>query len=157
MTAATQSGWAEHARARLQAAGYRRGGARTAVVAALSRHGCAVTALDLEEELRRRKPAPARASIYRALEQLEQLGLLRRLEVTRGVAGYERIEPDGEHHHHAICSECGRMIPFEDASLERAIVKVSGRMGFDAAEHEVTIRGRCERCSTLTARSAARR
>jgi Fur family ferric uptake transcriptional regulator len=117
------------------------------VVEALARHDCAVTALDLDDELRRRKPPVGRASVYRALEQLEQLGLLRRLEVSRGVAGYERIEPDGEHHHHAICRECGRMIPFEDASLERAIDKVSGRMGFDAAEHEVTIRGHCERCA----------
>ena len=144
MTAATQMSWAEHALATLQAAGYRRGGARTAVVEALARHDCAVTALELDDELRRRKPAVGRASIYRALEQL---GVLRRLEVARGVAGYERIEPDGEHHHHAICRDCGRMIPFEDASLERAIDKVSGRMSFDAAEHEVTIRGRCERCA----------
>jgi Fur family ferric uptake transcriptional regulator len=49
--------------------------------------------------------------------------------------------------HHAICRQCGRMMSFEDASLERAIDKVSGRMGFDAAEHEVTIRGQCERCA----------
>lgn len=146
MNATTQTRWAEHALATLQAAGYRRGGARTAVVEALSRHDCAVTALELDDELRRHKPAPGRASIYRALEQLEQLGLLRRLEVTRGVAGYERIESDGEHHHHAICRECGRMIPFEDASLERAIDEVSRRMSFDAVEHEVTIRGRCEHC-----------
>ena len=147
MSAATQTGWAEHALATLRAAGHRRGGARTAVVEALARHDCAVTALDLDDELRRRKPAVGRASIYRALEQLEQLGLLRRIEVARGVAGYERIARDGEHHHHAICRDCGRMIPFEDASLERAIDQVSGRMGFDAAEHEVTIRGRCERCA----------
>jgi len=144
---AVKADWTEYALARLHAAGYRRGGARTAVVEALARHDCAVTALELEGELRRRKPAPARASIYRALEQLEQLGLLRRLEVSRGVAGYERIEHDGEHHHHAICQQCGRMIPFEDATLERAIDEVSGRMSFDAAEHEVTIRGRCERCA----------
>ena len=147
MTASTQTDWAEHALDALRGAGYRRGGARTAVVEALARHDCAVTALDLDDELRRREPPVGRASVYRALEQLEQLGLLRRLEVSRGVAGYERIEPDGEHHHHAICRECGRMIPFEDASLERAIDKVSGRMGFDAAEHEVTIRGHCERCA----------
>jgi Fur family transcriptional regulator, ferric uptake regulator len=147
MATATKTDWTEYALSRLRSAGYRRGGARTAVVEALARRDCAVTALDLDDELRRRKPAPARASIYRALEQLEQLGLLRRLEVSRGVAGYERIEPDGEHHHHAICGDCGRMIPFEDASLERAIDKVSGRMSFDAAEHEVTIRGRCERCA----------
>jgi Fur family transcriptional regulator, ferric uptake regulator len=147
MTTAIQTRWAEHALSTLQAAGYRRGGARTVVVEALARHDCAVTALDLDDELRRRKPAVGRASIYRALEQLEQLGLLRRLEVSRGVAGYERIDPDGEHHHHAICRDCGRMIRFEDASLERAIDEVSGRMSFDAAEHEVTIRGRCERCA----------
>jgi Fur family transcriptional regulator, ferric uptake regulator len=148
MSTRTTTRWSDHALASLQAAGYRRGGARTAVVEALSRHNCAVTALELDDELRGRKSAPGRASIYRALDQLEQLGLLRRLEVSRGVAGYERIEPDGDHHHHAICRDCGRMIPFEDASLERAIDKVSGRMSFDAAEHEVTIRGRCERCVT---------
>jgi Fur family transcriptional regulator, ferric uptake regulator len=144
---ATQTRWAEHALATLQAAGYRRGGARRAVVEALSRHDCAVTALELEEELRQRRPAPGRASIYRALEQLERLGLLRRLEVSRGIAGFERVEPDGEHHHHAICRDCGRMIRFEDPSLERAIDKVSGRISFDASEHEVTIRGRCQRCA----------
>lgn len=147
MSTAARTSWAEHALAALQAAGYRRGGARTAVVEALARHDCAVTALDLDDELRRRKPAVGRASIYRALEQLEQVGVLRRIEVARGVAGYERIAPGGEHHHHAICRDCGRMIPFEDASLERAIDEVSGRMSFDAAEHEVTIRGRCERCA----------
>ena len=57
MSPATQTSWAEHALAALRAAGYRRGGARTAVVEALARHDCAVTALDLDDELRRRKPA----------------------------------------------------------------------------------------------------
>jgi Fur family transcriptional regulator, ferric uptake regulator len=148
MTTAARTRWAQHALATLQAAGYRRGGARTAVVEALARHDCAVTALELDGELRRRKPAAGRASIYRALEQLEQLDLLRRLEVSRGVAGYERIEPGGEHHHHAICRDCGRMVPFEDPSLERAIDEVAGRMSFDAADHEVVIRGVCERCGS---------
>ena len=114
MATKTDSAWAEHALAALQEAGYRRGGARTAVVEALARHDCAVTALDLDDELRRRRPAVGRASVYRALEQLEQLGLVQRLEVTRGTAGYERVEPGGEHHHHAICRHCGRMVPFED-------------------------------------------
>jgi Fur family transcriptional regulator, ferric uptake regulator len=148
MEAAADSRWVEHALGRMQAAGLRRGGARTAVVEALAGHDCAVTALELDDELRAHKPAPGRASIYRALEQLEQLGLVQRIEVCRGTAGYERVDPGGEHHHHAICRECGRMIPFEDARLERAIAGVGERMGFDAAEHEVVIRGRCERCSS---------
>jgi Fur family ferric uptake transcriptional regulator len=147
MTASTGTDWGEHALAALQAAGHRRGGARTAVVEALAMHSCAVTALDLDDELRRREPPVGRASVYRALEQLEQLGLVQRVEVSRGTAGYERIEPDGHHHHHAICHECGRMIPFEDSSLEHAIHELSETINFDVTEHDVVLRGTCERCA----------
>jgi len=147
MTTSTDTGWAEHALATLHASGHRRGGARTAVVEALARHDCAVTALELDDELRRRKPPVARASVYRALEQLEELGLVRRLEVCRGTAGYERVDPAGHHHHHAICRDCGRMVPFEDRSLEQAIGKLSESMDFDVTEHDVVLRGRCERCT----------
>jgi Fur family ferric uptake transcriptional regulator len=147
MTVAGKSAWAEHALATLRAAGHRRGGARTAVVEALAGHDCAVTALDLDDELRRRSPRVGRASVYRALEQLELLGLVQRVEVSRGTAGYERIEPDGHHHHHAICRECGRMVPFEDSSLEEAIGELSEAISFQVTEHDVILRGRCERCS----------
>jgi Fur family ferric uptake transcriptional regulator len=144
----TQTSWAEHALAALTEAGYRRGGARTAVVEALAAHDCAVTALDLEDEMRRGKPAVGRASVYRALEQLEQLGLVQRIEVCRGTAGYERVDPTGHHHHHAICRDCGRMVPFEDPRLERALEHVAGEMpGFAVAEHDVVLRGVCERCA----------
>jgi Fur family transcriptional regulator, ferric uptake regulator len=143
----THTSWAERALAALSEAGYRRGGARRAVIEALARHDCAVTALDLDDELRRRKPAVGRASVYRALEQLEELGLVQRIEVCRGTAGFERVEPDGHHHHHAICRDCGRMVPFEDSSLEQAIGKLSEAISFDVTEHDVVLRGRCERCA----------
>jgi Fur family transcriptional regulator, ferric uptake regulator len=147
MATHTDMDWARYALETLQAAGHRRGGARTAVVEALARHNCAVTALDLDDELRRRQPPVGRASVYRALEQLEELGLVQRIEVTRGTAGYERIEPDGHHHHHAICRTCGRMVPFEDPSLERAIGQLSASISFDVTEHDVVLRGKCERCA----------
>ncbi len=139
--------WAEFALSRLADAGYRRGGARTAVVEALAEHDCAVTALDLEDELRRSAAEVGRASVYRALEQLEQLGLVQRIEVCRGTAGYERVDPTGHHHHHAICRDCGRMVPFEDPNLERALGKVAGAINFDVSEHEVVLRGVCDRCA----------
>jgi Fur family transcriptional regulator, ferric uptake regulator len=147
MATATKVSWQEHALATLRAAGLRRGGARTAVVEALAGHDCAVTALQLDDELRRRKPRVGRASIYRALEQFEELGLVSRIELTRGTAAYERIEPDGHHHHHAICRNCGKMETFEDSNLERAIGRVSEGISFEVSEHDVVLRGLCERCS----------
>ena len=147
MGTAPSSSWAEYALGRLRAAGYRRGGARIAVDEALAGHDCAVTALDLEDELRRTASPPGRASVYRALEQLEQLGLVQRIEVCRGTAGYERVRPGGEHHHHAICDVCGRMVPFEDPALERALAAVAGGISFEVGEHEVVLRGRCQDCA----------
>jgi Fur family ferric uptake transcriptional regulator len=147
MKTATRQSWEERALDALQGAGYRRGGARTAVIEALAKHDCAVTALDLEEELREREVGVGRASVYRALEQLEGLGLVQRIEVCRGTAGFERIDPTGHHHHHAICRDCGRMVPFEDKSLEKALAEVAGAMPFDVTEHDVVLRGRCERCA----------
>jgi Fur family ferric uptake transcriptional regulator len=147
MTTRIDNDWAEHALETLHAAGHRRGGARTAVVEALAGHDCAVTALELDDQLRRRRPPVGRASVYRALEQLEELGLVQRIEVCRGTAGYERIEPNGHHHHHAICRDCGRMVPFEDSSLEHAIGALSESIRFDVTEHDVVLRGRCERCA----------
>jgi len=140
--------WEEHALAALGEAGYRRGGARTAVVEALAGHDCAVTALALEEELRRRDVSIGRASVYRALEVLEELALVQRFEIERGLAAYERVSPDGHHHHHAICRRCGRMEPFEDRNLERAIAQVADEVDFEVAEHDVVLRGLCERCAS---------
>jgi Fur family transcriptional regulator, ferric uptake regulator len=148
MATALRSGWAEHALETLQEAGLRRGGARTAVVEALARHDCAVTALELDDELRRRRPPVGRASVYRALDQLEELGLVQRIEVTRGTAAYERVQPSGHHHHHAICRSCGRMVTFEDSGLERVIHRVSEKMPFEISEHDVVLRGLCKRCAS---------
>jgi len=147
MAQAVDSRWSEHAFDRLAEAGYRRGGARTAVVEALAQHSCAVNALELEDELRERHARVGRASVYRALELLEELGLVQRFEAARGIASYERIDPSGHHHHHAICRRCGRMEPFENRDLEQAIGQVAAEVPFEIAEHDVVLRGLCERCA----------
>jgi Fur family transcriptional regulator, ferric uptake regulator len=139
--------WVKHATAALGDAGYQRGGARLAVIELLARQDCAMTAIEIDDRLRAAGQAIGRASVYRTLEQLEELKLVHRLEMGRGVASYERAEPSGEHHHHVVCEKCGRVEPFEDPGLERAIGRLQGRVDFEVSDHEVVLRGRCPRCA----------
>ena len=144
---ARDSAWVEHAIAALGDAGYQRGGARLAVIELLARQDCAMTAIEIDDRLRAADHAIGRASVYRTLEQLEELKLVHRLEMGRGMASYERADPGGEHHHHVVCDKCGRVEPFADPGLERAIGRLEGRVGFEVSEHEVVLHGRCPRCA----------
>lgn len=143
MAAASDAAWSEHALATLQEAGLRRGGARVVVVEALARHDCAVSPLQLDREV----PEVGRASVYRTLDQLEQLGLIKRIELTPGSAAFERVELSGHHHHHAVCRSCGRTEAFEDKALEREISRLAKQASFEITEHDVVLRGLCPRCS----------
>jgi Fur family ferric uptake transcriptional regulator len=136
------SDWTDKAFEALRGAGYRSGGSRSQVVELLGSEDCALTALEID----RRLPTVGRASVYRTLEQLEQIGLAQRVDLGGEAAGFERVDPGGNHHHHMVCVNCGRVVPFEDPSLERAIGGVSRRVSFDVSEHDVTLRGTCSRC-----------
>ena len=104
---------------------------------------CAITALELDDRLDR----VGRASVYRAIDQLEDLGLIQKIDVGGDSAAYEKVDPTGHHHHHLVCSNCGRVIPFEDADLETAIHSISARDDFRIESHEITLRGTCRDCS----------
>lgn len=146
MSAASASEWAEHARAVMDQAGHRKGGARNAIIDLLADQPCALSALEIEDHLRRSDRSASRASIYRILELLQERGLVVRLDVGDASARYELIDPGGEHHHHLLCESCGRLVPFDDADLERSIDRVSRRMGFRTNGHEVVLRGDCVAC-----------
>lgn len=134
--------WRERALASLSEAGFRSGGGRKQVIELLGSEDCALTALEIDERL----PDAGRATVYRALEQLERLGLVRRVDVGGDSAAYERVDPSGHHHHHIVCERCGRVIAFEDERLEKAIVALAKRPDFKVSSHEVTLRGECARC-----------
>jgi Fur family transcriptional regulator, ferric uptake regulator len=137
-----EAAWAEHASARLTAAGHRRGGAREAVIELLDSQPCALTALEIEDALRAGRRV-GRASVYRVLDELETLGLVSRVDVGDGIARYE---PHRGHHHHLVCDGCGRLEPFQDDALEQAIRRLADRVSFDVSDHDVTLHGCCERC-----------
>ena len=137
--------WAEHARRELSRTGYRSGGAREEVMALLAEQNCCLSANQIHEILRSGERRIGLASVYRALDLLAQLKLVRRLDVD-GTACYEPASPSGEHHHHAICERCGKLARFEDDELERLIDRVGERLGYDVAAHDVVLRGSCPDC-----------
>ena len=132
--------WARHAEEKLNQAGYRSGDTRRKVIELLAQERCALTALEMDQRL-----AAGRASIYRTLEQLEQLHLIQRIDVGGEAAGYERLDPVG-HHHHLVCRQCGLLAPFADPALERAIETIGREAEFEVDSHDVVLRGRCPRC-----------
>lgn len=140
--------WSDTALARLREASGRSGGARSEVVAYLERQNCCLSAQEIYDGLRGDGVRIGVASVYRALDGLDQLGLLQRVDLGDGVARFERAHAGGEHHHHLVCDDCGKVEPFEDAGLESAIERVAAGHGYVVAAHEVVLHGACEDCAS---------
>jgi Fur family ferric uptake transcriptional regulator len=144
--ATTQVGWGVHALDELRRAGHRSGGARTAVVELLARQDCCLTAQEIFDTLRDDGRRVGIASVYRALDLLTSMRLVQRLEMGAGIARYEPVHADGEHHHHVVCERCGKVAPFADEELEDALGGLASKLGYDLDGHDVTLRGSCPDC-----------
>jgi Fur family transcriptional regulator, ferric uptake regulator len=142
----TTRDWAGHARDVLKEEGFNRGGAREAVIEYLSRQDCAATAQEIHRALRGEGRAIGIASVYRSLEALHNLQLVQRFDAGSGEGRYEAVAPSGEHHHHVICDDCERILPFEDPALEKAIHKLAERVPYAIEGHDVVLHGRCPDC-----------
>ncbi len=139
--------WSDSVHASLAVAGFKRGAARDRIVEILATQPCALSAIEFEDILRRRGEPTARASIYRVLDLLVERGLAERVVVGSGQARFERLEYDGDHHHHLVCDQCGELVAFDDPGLEQAISQVSERLGIRVESHDVTLHGACARCT----------
>jgi Fur family transcriptional regulator, ferric uptake regulator len=145
---AKSAGWVGRAEATLAAAGHKRGGARRAVLELLDDQTCALTALQIEDALRARgsRRRVSRASVYRILDELERLRLLKRVDTGQAMVRYERLSEVEEHHHHLVCDQCGLVMPFSDLGLERAIDRLSKQVPLSVSEHEIVLHGACADC-----------
>jgi Fur family ferric uptake transcriptional regulator len=138
--------WAERTADALALAGFRRGGAREAIVELLGEQPCALSAAEIEDALGDRGRTVSRASVYRVIEELEGIGVLQRVEVGQDSVRFEPLREGPGHHHHLVCERCGRLQPFSDPGIERAIMRLSDRLPARVSEHEIVIRGSCETC-----------
>lgn len=138
--------WIETTTEALRRTGHRRSGARGAVIELLGRQRCCLTAQEIFDRLRADGRQVGLASIYRSLEQLARDGFVQRVDVGSGIARFEPHLPGGEHHHHLVCEDCGKVEAFADDELERALHKVEGQTGYSLA-HDVVLRGVCDDCA----------
>jgi len=148
------SGWSVQALDGLRGAGLRRGGARRAVVEYLDGQDCCRSAQEIHDGIAATGDAVGVASVYRALDTLAELRLVQRVDAGDGIARFEPARSDHQHHHHLVCDGCGKVEPFADEPLERALERAAGRLGYALEQHDVVLRGACNACRQVRSETA---
>jgi Fur family ferric uptake transcriptional regulator len=139
--------WAQTTIDSLLAKGHRDSSARRAVIEFLGGQDCCLTAQEIFDRLRSDRRRVGIASVYRTLEQLSRDGYVQRIDVGAGTTLFEPIHADGQHHHHLVCDDCGKVEAFADDELERALRRVERRTGYSVGGHDVVLRGACDDCT----------
>jgi Fur family transcriptional regulator, ferric uptake regulator len=93
------------------------------------------------EEIRARCPEVGLVTVYRTLDLLGSLGIVRRLDLGDG-SRYELAE---NHHHHMICESCGDISEFEECPLDPERLP-PGSADFEVRSHSLEVYGRCGAC-----------
>ena len=133
---------------RLGQEGQRYTARRREVVELLHRAGRPLT---IHEILSAAKGLP-QSSVYRNLVVLERVGAVTRYPTTSGDHGlYELSEALVGHHHHLVCTSCGRMEDLEvpralEGDLERVVEAIAAVRGFRPSGHRLELVGVCADC-----------
>jgi len=88
-----------------------------------------------------------RATAYRVLALLEELGLVRATQLGSGDAvRWERAHPD--EHFHLRCTSCGAVDHHVGTLVATVREHLDDGHGFEVATVELTVHGRCAQCRT---------
>ena len=134
----------------LEDAGYRLTEPRRAVAEMIAGRDGHFTAAELVDEARGRHPGLGRATVFRALDLFASLNLVERVDLPAGDHAYVACEQ--AHHHHAICTRCGRSLDVDDTGLAEVIAEMGRRSGFRIAAHRLELFGLCAACQAAEAR-----
>ncbi len=85
------------------------------------------------------------ATVYRFLHQLEEKGMVKRLEFGDGRSRFE-WNGDGHHHHHLICRECTRIVDVEECFPPGVEERIARNYGFGEVTHQLEFFGICPSC-----------
>ena len=103
-------------------------------------------------EVLEREPELAQSSAYRNLTVLEGAGVVHRVVTDDEFSRFELAEDLTGHHHHLICSSCGRVEDFTispqlEATLAKAFDRVAGDTAFRVEHHRLDLVGTCAACA----------
>lgn len=148
-------------------AGYSNTRARRAVLEALCAAGGQATPAQLLDLGRVHQPALGLVTVYRTLEILSSLGLVRKLHLDEGCSTYaispasvQHAEAEGhraaayvphEHSHHVICQRCRRATEFAGCDIDVVVAAVETQTGYRVAEHWLEMFGLCPECQVAAA------
>ena len=131
---------------RLRDAGYKLTNARLTVLAVLEEADGHITSTELLERVNQLDPSIGRASVFRTLDLFTQLSLIRPTYFESSVTPTYVLMPNG-HHHHIICSNCNRVIEFEDCGLESLCHELEQRFHVHLTGHLLEFYGLCDDCT----------
>jgi Fur family ferric uptake transcriptional regulator len=128
----------------LDRAGYRLTEPRRRLAGLIGSREGHFTASDLVADARERRLGVGRATVFRTLEVLEELGAVERLDLPSGEHAY--VVCQRAHHHHVVCSSCGRTSEIDDAGLRVVVGEIARRTGYRVDEHRLELFGLCPAC-----------
>ncbi len=130
---------------RLRDAGHKLTTARLTVLDVLEKSGGHITSAEVLEQVNAIDPSIGRASVFRTLDLLTSLSIIRPTYIHSSMTPSYVLLPNG-HHHHIICTNCNRVIEFEECDLGNIEAELERRHGVKLSGHLLEFYGLCDRC-----------
>jgi Fur family transcriptional regulator, ferric uptake regulator len=130
---------------RIHDAGHKLTNARLTVLNVLESSGGHITSAEVLEQVSESDPTIGRASVFRTLDLLTSLSIIRPTYMHSSMTPTYVLLPDG-HHHHIICTNCNRVIEFEDCGLSDIAAQLEARFHVKLTGHLLEFYGLCEQC-----------
>jgi len=128
----------------LERGGHRLTEPRRQVAALITARRGHFAAADLVDDAHRRGAGVGRATVFRTLELLADLEAIERIDLPSGEHAYVACEP--AHHHHLVCSSCGRSAEVVDGDLAKTVERIGRRTGYRIDSHRLELFGLCPVC-----------
>ena len=130
-------------REKLRGSGYRLTPQRELILDAVDRLGHA-TADEVLAEVRKQSTAVNVSTVYRTLEVLEGLGLVRHAHLSDRAPTYHSVR-DHEHFH-LVCRNCHRVISVDPDVLQPLVTRLREEHRFEPDVGHLTVHGTCHDC-----------